>query len=57
MHSKQEKQVSGNDFETILKSNTNKDIDWFFKTIIDSREIIDYKFSNVSKTKEVLLFH
>jgi hypothetical protein len=51
-----EKQTNGNDFETQLKSNTNKDIDWFFKTIINSREIIDYKFSNVSKTKDSVTF-
>ncbi|WP_324218045.1 aminopeptidase [Flavobacterium sp.] len=51
-----EKQVSRNDFETILKSNTSKDIDWFFNTIIDSRDIIDYKFSTVSKTKDSITF-
>lgn len=51
-----EKITSGNDFETILKSNANKNIDWFFNTIINSREIIDYKFSNVSKTKDSVSF-
>ena len=51
-----EKQTNGNDFETQLKSNTDKDIDWFFKTIINSREIIDYKFSKVSKTKDSVSF-
>nr|WP_073370870.1 aminopeptidase [Flavobacterium fluvii] len=51
-----EKQTTRNDFETVLKSNTNKDIDWFFNTIIDSRQIIDYKFSNVSKTKDSVAF-
>jgi hypothetical protein len=50
------KQTTRNDFETILKSNTNKNIDWFFNTIIDSRKIIDYKFSNVSKTKDSVTF-
>jgi hypothetical protein len=50
------KQVSRTDFERILKSNTDKDINWFFKTIINSREIIDYKFSNVSKTKDSITF-
>ena len=50
------KLTNGRDFETILKSNTNKNIDWFFKTIINSREIIDYKFSNVSKTKDSVSF-
>ncbi|MFV7235701.1 aminopeptidase [Flavobacterium sp. ZB4R12] len=51
-----EKQVSRTDFERILKSNADKDINWFFKTIIDSREIIDYKFSGVSKTKDSITF-
>ena len=51
-----EKQTTRNDFETELKSNTNKNIDWFFNIIIDSREIIDYKFSNVTKTKDSVAF-
>ncbi|AWA31481.1 aminopeptidase [Flavobacterium magnum] len=42
--------------ETILKAATDKDIDWFFKTIIDSREIVDYKFGEVSKTKDSVTF-
>jgi hypothetical protein len=51
------KQICGaNDFETIIKSSTAKDIDWFFKTIINSRDIIDYKFSNVTKTKDSVSF-
>ncbi len=40
------------DFEHRLKSATTKDIDWFFRTLIESREIIDYKFGNVSKTRD-----
>ena len=51
-----EKQVNRNDFETILKSNTDKDINWFFNTIINSRKIIDYKFSNISFTKDSVTF-
>ncbi|MFV8345815.1 aminopeptidase [Flavobacterium sp. ZB4P13] len=50
------KQVSRTDFETTLKSNTDKNINWFFNTIINSRAIIDYKFSNVSKTKDSITF-
>ena len=49
-------QVSRIDFETILKSNSNKDINWFFNTIIDSRDIIDYKFSSVKKTNDSITF-
>lgn len=47
---------SRKDFVTVLKSKTNKDIDWFFETIIDTREIIDYKFSGVTKTKDSVSF-
>ncbi|WP_349293634.1 aminopeptidase [Flavobacterium marginilacus] len=51
-----EKQTDRNDFEELLKSKTPKDIDWFFNHIIDSREIIDYKFDAVSKTKDSVTF-
>ena len=51
-----EKQVDRNDFENILKLNTNKDISWFFKTIIDSRDLVDFKISKVSKTKDSISF-
>lgn len=43
-------------FEKILIKNSPKNIDWFFNTIIDSRDIIDYKFSNVSKTADSVKF-
>jgi hypothetical protein len=49
-------QVARSDFENLLKSNTTKDINWFFKTIIDSRDIIDFKFSTVVKTKDSITF-
>lgn len=45
-----------NDFENTLKSNSNKEINWFFKTIIDSRKIIDYKFTDVAKTQDSVTF-
>lgn len=44
------------DFEKILTQNSPKNIDWFFKTIIGSRDIIDYKFSDVSRTKDSIRF-
>ncbi len=50
------KQVSSADFETLLKSNSDKNIDWFFNTIVNSRELIDYKFSKVSTTKNSITF-
>ena len=48
--------TSRQDFETILKQQTPKNIDWFFNTIIDSRAIVDYKFGTVSKTKDSVSF-
>ncbi|MHC0446300.1 aminopeptidase [Flavobacterium sp. 3-218] len=44
------------DFEKILIQKSPKDIDWFFKIIIDSRDIIDYKFSDVSRTADSITF-
>ena len=52
----QQMPVSRSDFEFILKSNTSKDISWFFNTIINSRTIIDYKFSSVKQTKDSITF-
>jgi hypothetical protein len=49
-------QLSAAYFESVLKSNTNKDISWFFNTIINSRDIIDFKFSEVSTTKDSVYF-
>ncbi|KFC58375.1 hypothetical protein FEM08_28520 [Flavobacterium gilvum] len=51
-----ESQTERGDFESILKTKASKDIDWFFKYIIDSREPIDYKFGDFSKTKDSLTF-
>ena len=51
-----QKQTNRNDFENILKVKASKNIDWFFNHIIDSREIIDYKFKDVSKTKDSVTF-
>ena len=49
-------EVDRNAFETILKNQTPKDINWFFTTIIDSRDIVDFKFGAVSRTKDSITF-
>ena len=51
-----QKQTSRATFEMLLKKNATKNIDWFFETIIDSRSIIDYKFTDFSKTKDSITF-
>lgn len=48
--------TKGLDFETLLKSNTTQNINWFFSTLINSREVIDYKIKPVSKTKDSIQF-
>ncbi len=52
----QDKQTSRTDLKIILNKNANKNIDWFFNTIIDSRAIVDYKFETVTKTKDSIIF-
>lgn len=49
-------QTSASYFENNLKQQTNKDINWFFNTIINSRDLIDYKFDKVSKTADSIQF-
>jgi hypothetical protein len=39
-----------------VNQNTDKDISWFFKTIINSRDIIDFKFSEATTTKDSVSF-
>ncbi|MFB9058154.1 metalloprotease [Mariniflexile ostreae] len=46
------KPTSPKAFETYLKAQTPKDIDWFFKDYINSRSKIDFKIKNVSKTQD-----
>tara|TARA_R110001583_G_scaffold47169_1_gene147761 strand:- start:2571 stop:5375 length:2805 start_codon:yes stop_codon:yes gene_type:complete len=46
------KETSGQDFETFLKSKTNKDVEWFFSDYLKTRGKIDFKIKNVSKTED-----
>lgn len=50
------KSIPRETFETELKTNSPQDISWFFSTIINSRKAIDYKFSEVTKTKDSVSF-
>lgn len=50
------RQANRYDFENILTQKTPKKIDWFFETIISSRDIIDYKFDHVSRSKDSIRF-
>lgn len=45
-------QTDQSDFEFLLKTRAYKNIDWFFETIINSREIIDYKFVDLKKSDD-----
>ena len=48
--------TSSSVFENLIKSNTSKDIDWFFKDYIDSRKKIDFKIKKVSKFEDSIQF-
>jgi len=49
-------QASPSDFEKILIASSPKKINWFFDTMVDSRNIIDYKFDKVSHTRDSISF-
>ena len=44
--------TSSKDFETLLKKNTDKDVDWFFTDYVNSRKKIDFKIKNVEATED-----
>ena len=46
------KDVSTTDFENYLKSQTDKDIDWFFRDFIETRKKIDFKIKDVTYTED-----
>ncbi|GAA4882171.1 hypothetical protein GCM10023311_00300 [Flaviramulus aquimarinus] len=46
------KATSVKNFETYIKSKTNKDIDWFFKDYLTTRKKIDFKIRKVKKTED-----
>ena len=46
------KQTTTKDFETYLKSKTNKNIDWFFEDYLTTRKKIDFKIRKVTKTED-----
>lgn len=52
----QEQQTNSNSFKTILTNKAKQPLTWFFDTIIDSRKLVDYKFKNITKSKDSLQF-
>lgn len=48
------KPTSSQVFETMLKSNTKKDIDWFFKDFLGTNHKIDYKITKIIDKEDTL---
>ncbi|MEO8773126.1 MAG: metalloprotease [Gelidibacter sp.] len=46
------KVTSITDFETLLKKNTDKDVNWFFEDYVNSRKKIDFRIRNIIKTED-----
>ncbi|WP_460218611.1 gluzincin family metallopeptidase [Psychroserpens sp. MEBiC05023] len=44
--------TNSNKFESLLKSKTKKDINWFFTDYVDSRKKIDFKIKRIEKTED-----
>ncbi len=45
-----------NTLKATISSHTNKDLNWFYDILINSRKLIDYKLNSVSKTKDSVSF-
>ncbi|WP_282135794.1 metalloprotease [Seonamhaeicola maritimus] len=45
-------ETSVKEFESFIKSKTNKNIDWFFDDYLNTRKKIDFKIKKVVKTKD-----
>ncbi|ESU28298.1 hypothetical protein FLJC2902T_16470 [Flavobacterium limnosediminis JC2902] len=50
----QTKQTEETDFKTLLDQKTDKKTDWFFKTMVHSRDLIDYKFGKTKKNNSTI---
>jgi len=48
----QTKQTDEADFKSVLNQKTDKNTDWFFKTLVHSRELIDFKFGDAKKNND-----
>ncbi|MEO6346693.1 MAG: metalloprotease [Aquaticitalea sp.] len=48
--------TSSSEFESLLKKNTDKNVDWFFKEYVNTREKIDFKIKDVTKTEDSITF-
>ena len=45
-----------NDFESYIKTKTNKDLSWFFESFITNTQQIDYKITKLKSTKDSVYF-
>ena len=49
------KLTSAQDFEKIIKSKTDKNLDWFFDDFVSTRKNIDFKFNEVKRDGDSLV--
>ncbi|HBK83810.1 MAG TPA: aminopeptidase, partial [Flavobacterium sp.] len=54
MNLNQNSQTSKHDFKYILQKNSSKKIDWFFKTLVEKRDLIDFKFGSIKSSNDSL---
>lgn len=45
-------QSSRKDFEALLKLSTDKPVNWFFDTVVETRDLIDFRFEDVKEDKD-----
>ena len=49
-----QKQTTRTNLQNIIQAKTDKDVSWFFNTVINTRELIDYKFGAVKEKPDSL---
>lgn len=48
--------TSNKDFESLLRSNTSKDLDWFFEDYLTTNKKIDYRFKDAQVVNDSIKF-
>ncbi|MCX7549902.1 metalloprotease [Xanthomarina sp. F2636L] len=46
------KETTTSDFETLLKDNTNKDINWFFTDYLETKKYIDFTIADIEESRD-----
>ncbi len=55
LHKKEQKYVTGKEFQTFISERTKKNVDWFFEDFLESSDKLNFKFVKFQEKKDSLL--